>query len=286
MCCFSHALMAVGDPNLPKPWSKHSKKQEEEREDKKKKKKEPSRKRVNEEERDAKFEEFLRLAMPKGGEKKRKVMPWENVEEGEEGEGKEKEEGEEMDDMEWLKSKGMKVEDGKEEEEQPGTGLVDEEREGDEASRRERQTAEKISESRRIFIRNLPRTTEEEQLRKYCAKFGAVEKVVMPLSTKTNTAKGEREEREKEVVTFAGYAMVTYEEAAQALMAYTGLDGQVYQGRLLHVVAGEAEAKESKERSDTGSFRKRRDMDQSKVQRNAMFVASDAAAEMMGEKLG
>lgn len=89
-----------------------------------------------------------------------------------------------------------------------------------EQPRRDDDEAEK---KRLIFISNLSFATTQATVRARCEKFGAIDKLVLPVVQKR----------------LAGYALVTFSAAKEAAAAMAGLDGVKLDGRVLHVKAGE-----------------------------------------------
>ena len=226
----------IGDESLQRPWSKYSegssrfkgKDPQENTFDQKvpaKKSGAPKSRRSAEEierERDEKFAEFLKVAMPKKKQKKGEAsnsMPWANIEETPDDIQGKTNELDAMDDMAWLRGKQGLAEDARAEEKKE---------EAEEQERRGRSDADKIAETRRLFIRNLPLAADESAVRERCEEFGQVIDLVLPVNQNSKTPKG--------------FALVTFAEPQQALLAYSALDGYAFQGRLLHVVAGEAPA--------------------------------------------
>lgn len=80
-----------------------------------------------------------------------------------------------------------------------------------------------IADTGRLFVRNLPYTCTEEDLRKLFEKFGPLSEVHMPISKDTKKPKG--------------YAYVLYLLPEHAIKAYTSLDKKFFMGRLLHIIA-------------------------------------------------
>eukprot|EP00252_Welwitschia_mirabilis_P000424 TRINITY_DN10427_c0_g1_i2.p1 TRINITY_DN10427_c0_g1~~TRINITY_DN10427_c0_g1_i2.p1 ORF type:complete len:872 (+),score=224.55 TRINITY_DN10427_c0_g1_i2:175-2790(+) len=76
--------------------------------------------------------------------------------------------------------------------------------------------------SRRLFIRNLPFTTSEEELDELFAKYGELAEVHVVLDKLTKKSKG--------------YAYVLYKLPDSAERALEELDNSIFQGRLLHVM--------------------------------------------------
>ena len=135
---------------------------------------------------------------------------------------------------------------------------------------------ESIGESGRLFVRNLSYSISEDDLTKLFEKYGPLTEVHLPLDS--NTSKP------------IGLAFITYMLPEHAVKAYTELDGQIFQGRLLHllpakprVVTNKQEtsskssykkSKESKLRSQAGSDRNW----------NTLFLGSNAVIDSMVDK--
>jgi len=84
---------------------------------------------------------------------------------------------------------------------------------------------DKIRETSRLFLRNLPFSIEEADLAAILDPFGA------------NTI----------ICTTKGFAHATFEVAEEACQAYLALDGSSLQGRLLHILPGKAAIAEKPE---------------------------------------
>ncbi|KAI7832433.1 hypothetical protein BC939DRAFT_482796 [Gamsiella multidivaricata] len=80
-----------------------------------------------------------------------------------------------------------------------------------------------IADTGRLFVRNLPYTCTEEELRKLFEKFGPLSEVHMPISKDTKKPKG--------------YAYVLYLLPEHAIKAFTAMDKKFFMGRLLHILA-------------------------------------------------
>ncbi|ORZ02049.1 hypothetical protein BCR41DRAFT_313562, partial [Lobosporangium transversale] len=82
---------------------------------------------------------------------------------------------------------------------------------------------EKIADTGRLFVRNLPYTCTEDELRKLFEKFGPLSEIHMPISKDTKKPKG--------------YAYVLYLLPEHAVKAFAALDKKFFMGRLLHILA-------------------------------------------------
>lgn len=83
-----------------------------------------------------------------------------------------------------------------------------------------------ISETKRLFLRNLTYSCAEDDLKSLFGPFGQLEQVHMPIDKKTNNPKG--------------FAYVDFHDADDAVRAYLELDAKPFQGRLLHVLPAKA----------------------------------------------
>ncbi|KAG5455983.1 MAG: hypothetical protein BJ554DRAFT_4399, partial [Olpidium bornovanus] len=79
-----------------------------------------------------------------------------------------------------------------------------------------------ISDTGRLFVRNLPYSTLEEDLRRAFEPFGPLSEVHLPIDKETKAPKG--------------YAYVLYLIPEHAVKAYQAMDRSIYQGRILHVI--------------------------------------------------
>lgn len=142
---------------------------------------------------------------------------------------------------------------------------------------------ELISDTGRLFVRNLPYTCTEEDLKRAFAKFGPLSEVHMPITKDTKKPKG--------------FAYILYLLPEHAIKAYEALDQQFFQGRLLHILPAK-EKPQAKEELDVGpngsklsSVKKQKDT-QRKAQAgsdfnwNSLFMSGDAVAASIADRLG
>ncbi|KAI7807500.1 probable RNA-binding protein 19 [Triplophysa rosa] len=100
---------------------------------------------------------------------------------------------------------------------------------------RDDEEEEDVAESGRLFVRNLPYTCTEDDLKELFIKHGPLSEVHFPIDSLTKKP--------------TGFAFVTYIIPENAVSALAQLDGHVFQGRILHVLASRLR----KENSDQGS---------------------------------
>ncbi|EGT48723.1 CBN-RBD-1 protein [Caenorhabditis brenneri] len=84
---------------------------------------------------------------------------------------------------------------------------------------------EKILETGRLFIRNLPYATKEDDLQFLFKKYGEVSEVQVVIDKKTGNCKG--------------FAIVEFVFPEAAVAAYSACDGYVFKGRMMHIIAGD-----------------------------------------------
>ncbi|KFA73078.1 hypothetical protein S40288_02761 [Stachybotrys chartarum IBT 40288] len=82
-----------------------------------------------------------------------------------------------------------------------------------------------IRRTARLFIRNLPYTATEDDLRGELEKFGPVEEVHLPVGSSGSSK---------------GFALVLFADPSSAVKAFQSMDGATFQGRLLHIIPGNA----------------------------------------------
>ncbi len=141
-----------------------------------------------------------------------------------------------------------------------------------------------VSESGRLFIRNLSYMTTQQQLMDLFTKYGGVQEIHMPLDATTKQPKG--------------FAYVLFMFPEHAVRAYAELDGTIFQGRLLHVLPSQARPDlptksnggDSEDAPAKSSF-KREQEEKKKASAqvtdnwNSFFMRSDTVADATAAKL-
>ena len=137
---------------------------------------------------------------------------------------------------------------------------------------------ESIAESGRVFIRNLSYTTTEESLTKLFESHGPLTEVTVHLDKKTNKP--------------TGIAFVTFMLPEHAVKAFEALDGQIFQGRLLHILPAKNKrsSNESTPSQQAGSSFKKKKEQMMKVESgvghnwNTLFLGANAVVDAMAER--
>ncbi|KAG0349230.1 hypothetical protein BG004_000454 [Podila humilis] len=140
-----------------------------------------------------------------------------------------------------------------------------------------------IADTGRLFVRNLPYTCTENDLRGLFEKFGPLSEVHMPIAKDTKKPKG--------------YAYILYLLPEHAIKAFTTLDKKFFMGRLLHIIASK-EKPQPKEDEESAlgpggrplSVKKQREL-KKKGQSgmdfnwNSLYMNSDAIAASIADRL-
>ena len=132
---------------------------------------------------------------------------------------------------------------------------------------------EGITESGRIFVRNLPYSTQEEELNQLFGEYGPLTEVTIPVDKTSNKS--------------MGLAFVTFMLPEHAAKAYQELDGQIFQGRLLHLLP--AKARRGKGEEPANSFKKKKELKmKSEAGKghnwNTLFLGANAVVDVMAGK--
>ncbi|MED6138465.1 hypothetical protein PIB30_074456, partial [Stylosanthes scabra] len=138
-----------------------------------------------------------------------------------------------------------------------------------------------VFESCRLFVRNLPYTTTEEELEEHFSKIGSVSQVHLVVDKSTKRSKG---------IAYILYAFPEF--AARALEE---LDNSIFQGRLLHVMPAIQRPSENKESKDQGvkTLKQKREEEKKAAEAsgdtrawNSLFMRPDTVVENIARKYG
>lgn len=117
-----------------------------------------------------------------------------------------------------------------------------------------------VLESGRLFVRNLPYTTTEEELEEHFRKFGNVLQVHIVVDKDTKQSKG--------------IAYVLYALPESASRALEELDSSIFQGRLLHVMVAKQNSSSEKQGTNVLTQQSAKTFKQQKVEERKIFEAS------------
>ncbi|NXX93788.1 RBM19 protein, partial [Centropus bengalensis] len=141
--------------------------------------------------------------------------------------------------------------------------------------KRDDEEEEDLSESGRLFVRNLPFTSTEEDLEKVFSKYGPVSDIHFPIDRLTKKSKG--------------FAFVTYMIPEHAVKAYAEMDGQVFQGRMMHLLPSTIRKEKYEDAEESSSYKKQKEAKDkansaSSHNWNTLFVGTNAVAEAIAQK--
>ncbi|CAM1504295.1 Fc.00g018860.m01.CDS01 [Cosmosporella sp. VM-42] len=136
-----------------------------------------------------------------------------------------------------------------------------------------------IRRTSRLFIRNLPYSATEEDLREGFERFGNLEEVHLPVNN-SGTSKG--------------FALVLFTDPSNAVDAFQAMDGATFQGRIVHIIPASA-------KRDTGLdefaisklplkkqniIRKKTEAASTAFNWNSLYMNQDAVNASVADKLG
>lgn len=137
-----------------------------------------------------------------------------------------------------------------------------------------------IRQTARLFLRNLPYSANEDDIRSLLEPHGDLEDVHIIVDKSTRKSKG--------------YALVTFVESDNAVRAFNELDGSIFMGRLLHMLPGKAAPRQEdgldpEVHASTSSYKKdkeeklKQEQATNKVAWNTLFMRSDTVAEAVAD---
>jgi multiple RNA-binding domain-containing protein 1 len=134
-----------------------------------------------------------------------------------------------------------------------------------------------IADTGRIMVRNLAYSCTYEDLQAKFEKYGLIAEIHLPIDKTTKQSKG--------------YAFVLFVVPTDAVKAFLENDKEIFQGRIIEIVAAIDKPKTHDEENEGTTFKEKRDILKRKnagnnINWNALFMNSDAVAESMARKLG
>ncbi|CAD6442010.1 0fbafa87-aeb1-4364-8fe7-12425297d976 [Sclerotinia trifoliorum] len=140
-------------------------------------------------------------------------------------------------------------------------------------------TIETIRASGRLFVRNLPYSATEDDLRKHFEQYGALEEIHLPVD-----AQG----------TSKGFVLVQYTDPNAAAEAYHNVDGEPFQGRLLHILPAAAKRDNKLDEFAIAKLplkkqrllKKKADSSSNTFNWNSLYMNQDAVNSSVAERLG
>lgn len=202
---------------------------------------------------------------------------------------------EQISDLDWFKQRRIRIREGENEpvnksgeeqekvisQDKPNTGgPVTEPVEEAPVKSEEELAVEKISETGRLFLRNILYSSTEDDFKELFGKFGKLEEVHIALDTRTGQSKG--------------FAYVQFEDPNDAVEAYIELDKQIFQGRLLHILPANSHKTHRLDEFDIKNLplKKQRELKRKATASkqtfawNSLYMNQDAVLGSVANKLG
>ncbi|CAG9989922.1 unnamed protein product [Clonostachys byssicola] len=149
----------------------------------------------------------------------------------------------------------------------------------DEGEQKTEDVVESIRRTSRLFIRNLPYGSSEDEIRECFERFGPIQEVHIPVS-KAGSSKG--------------YALVLFVESSHAVEAFQAMDGSTFQGRLIHIIPADAKRDAGLNEWEISKLplkkqnmiRKKAEASSSTFNWNSLFMSQDAVNASVASRLG
>ncbi|XP_060724141.1 probable RNA-binding protein 19 [Tachysurus vachellii] len=143
---------------------------------------------------------------------------------------------------------------------------------------KEDEEEEDVSESGRLFVRNLPYTCTEEELKELFTKHGHLSELHFPIDSLSKKPKG--------------FAFITYMIPENAVTALAQLDGHIFQGRILHIIPSRVKKEKPEQGPNapgSSSYKRQKDAKAkaasgSSHNWNTLFLGTSAVADVIAEK--
>ena len=147
--------------------------------------------------------------------------------------------------------------------------------------KKEKGDEEPIADSGRLFVRNLSYSTTEDDLTELFSKYGPITEMNMLVDKGSGQS--------------IGLAFITFMFPEHGVKAVEELDGQIYQGRLLHILPARPrrvkDGEEEAEEREGSSYKKEKAKQQKKGSQgghnwNSLFLGSNAIVDAMADQYG
>ena len=134
---------------------------------------------------------------------------------------------------------------------------------------------ETVEDTGRLYVRNLSYTCTSQDLEDLFSPFGQLTEVYLPIDATTKKAKG--------------FAFVQFVFPEQALAAMKELDKTKFQGRLLHILAGESKPDKYAHHNNLSTFKQKKEQALKEERQkastwNTLFLGANAAADAVSAK--
>ena len=137
-------------------------------------------------------------------------------------------------------------------------------------------TAETQEVGDRLFVRNLPFTTTEEDLMEVFSQIGVVLSAHVPIDDMKKNK---------------GYGFVTFQSKRDAMVAMERMDGEDFQGRLIHILPAKASTNQGESGNTNASYKERQALARQKEAENntkswqSSILRGDAVVDNLSDRL-
>lgn len=140
--------------------------------------------------------------------------------------------------------------------------------------------AEKIAKTGRLFLRNLPYNSTEEQFRELFSKYGSLEEVHLPVDPKSGKSKG--------------FLYVQFSNSQDAVDAFENEDRNVFHGRILHILPADPKRENRLDEIDMKNLplkkqqelKRKANAAKHQFSWNSLYLNSDAVMESVAARMG
>jgi multiple RNA-binding domain-containing protein 1 len=138
---------------------------------------------------------------------------------------------------------------------------------------------EAIQSNGRLFVRNLPYSASEQDLKEHFDPYGSLDEVHLPVDS---------------VGSSKGFLLVQYTDPSAAAEAYRNLDGKPFQGRLLHILPAAAKRENKLDEfaisklplKKQRQIKKKSGASSTTLNWNSMYMNQDAVNSSVADRLG
>lgn len=141
-------------------------------------------------------------------------------------------------------------------------------------------TEDKIRDTGRLFVRNILYQSTEDDFRELFSQYGPLEEVHIAIDTRTGASKG--------------FVYVKFSHNEDAVKAYQAMDKQIFQGRILHILPGDAKkdhrldefALKNLPLKKQRELKKKALAGKTQFNWNSLYMNNDAVLDSVAAKLG
>ncbi|KAF2476142.1 RNA-binding domain-containing protein [Lindgomyces ingoldianus] len=139
---------------------------------------------------------------------------------------------------------------------------------------------DRIRQTGRLYLRNLPYVATEDNLREHFSKHGSLEEVHVPVNNKTGSPKG--------------FAFLQFKDPEHAVEAFKHNDGIAFQGRLLHIISAKLKRDSKLDEfaisklplKKQREIRKKTEAASSTFNWNSLYLNADAVMSTVADRMG